>query len=136
MCVSARNPNLIPLQFQLLIFWSPVVASRLKRPDGSEEENTSRYGKLVDFIHSFDPNSQLPFCVVFASSFTESDLLCLVNMGVLPPVAMSLWTNWEGISPPTEDTHEFVAFTSFLSTDCGYLSVLSSGAFWIFMPSI
>lgn len=101
-----------------------------------KKKTTSRYWRLVDFIPPFDPNSQLPFCAFFALSFTEFDLLRLVNMGVLLLVAMCLWTNWEGISPPTEDTHEYVAFTSFLSTDCGYLSVLSFGAFSISMPSI
>jgi hypothetical protein len=42
-------------------------------------------------IPSIDPNSQLPFCGNYASIVSESDLLHLVEVGVLPRKELCSW---------------------------------------------
>jgi hypothetical protein len=73
----------------------------------------------MDVIPPLDPNSQLPFSGNYRSSVFEFALLYLVGMGVLPPKELSLWRVWEGVSIPTEDTHESVIFTPFLIRGLG-----------------
>jgi hypothetical protein len=77
----------------------------------------SQHGNLVDVIPPFNPNNLIPFFAFFKSSFSESNLLCLVDMGFLLLKELSQWRTWEMIFIPTKDTHEFVAFMSFLSMD-------------------
>lgn len=62
-----------------------VVAMAPKR------KTISQHGRFVDFVVPFDPNSQFPFTAFFASSVTETDLLHLVDMGVLLPMEVNLW---------------------------------------------
>jgi hypothetical protein len=81
------------------------------RSHGAQEEEVGRR----DGHHPFnDPNNQLPFCDNYASVVSESDLLHLVQIGVLPSKEMSLWRIWQGITVPMEDTHEFMVFVPFL----------------------
>jgi hypothetical protein len=43
-----------------------------------------KHGSVVPVIPPIDPNSQLPFSGNYASVVSESDLLHLVEIGVLP----------------------------------------------------
>jgi hypothetical protein len=78
-----------------------------------------KQGASTAVIPPIDPNSQLPFCGNHASLISESDLLHLVQMGVLPSKELSSWRVWEGITVPTEDTHESVVFVPFLIRGLG-----------------
>jgi hypothetical protein len=77
------------------------------------KKTSSHNGNLVDVIPLFDPNSLILFSSFFESSISDSDLLHLVDMGVLPPKELSRSRTWERIFVPTKDTHESVAFTTF-----------------------
>ena len=48
------------------------------------------------------------------SVVSESDLLCLVDVGVLPPKELCSWRICRGVTVPTEDTHESVVYVPFL----------------------
>ena len=61
-----------------------------------------------------DPKSHLPFAGNHMSVILESDLLHLVETGVLPPKELCSWRIWRGVTVPTEDTHEAIVFVSFL----------------------
>jgi hypothetical protein len=65
-------------------------------------------------IPPIDPNSQLPFASNHMSVVSESDLLHLVSVGVLPPKELCSWQICCGVTVPTEDTHEFVVYIPFL----------------------
>jgi hypothetical protein len=45
---------------------------------------------------------------------SESDLLHLVSIGVLPPKELCSWRICRGVTVPTEDTHESVVYVPFL----------------------
>jgi hypothetical protein len=61
-----------------------------------------------------DPNSQLPFAGNHMSVVSESDLLHLVSVGVLPPKELCSWRICCGVTVPTENTHESVIYIPFL----------------------
>jgi hypothetical protein len=65
-------------------------------------------------IPPIDPNSQLPFAGNHMSVVSESDLLHLVSVGVLPPKELCSWRICRGVTVPTEDTHESVIYIPFL----------------------
>jgi hypothetical protein len=65
-------------------------------------------------IPPIDPNSQLPFAGNHMSVVSESDLLHLVSVRVLPPKELCSWRICRGFTVPTEDTHEFVIYIPFL----------------------
>jgi hypothetical protein len=68
-------------------------------------------------IPPIDPNSQLPFAGNHMSVVSESDLLHLVSIGVLPPKELCSWRICRGVTFPTEDTHESVIYVPFLIRD-------------------
>jgi hypothetical protein len=68
----------------------------------------------VAIIPPIDPNSQLPFTGNHMSVVSESDLLHLVSIGVLPPKELCSWRICRGVTVPTEDTHESVIYVPFL----------------------
>jgi hypothetical protein len=65
-------------------------------------------------IPPIDPNSQLPFAGNHMSVVSESDLLHLVSVGVIPPKELCSWRICRGVTVPREDTHEFVVYIPFL----------------------
>jgi hypothetical protein len=65
-------------------------------------------------IPPIDPNNQLPFAGNHMSVVSESDLLRLVDVGVLPPKKLCSWRICHGVTIPTEDTHESVVYVPFL----------------------
>jgi hypothetical protein len=68
----------------------------------------------ASIIPPIDPNSQLPFAGNHMSIVSESDLLHLVSIGVLPPKELCSWRICRGVTVPTEDTHESVVYIPFL----------------------
>jgi hypothetical protein len=68
-------------------------------------------------IPPIDPNSQLPFAGNHMSVVSESDLLRLVDVGVLPSKVLCSWWICRGVTVPTEDTHESVVYVHFLIRD-------------------
>ena len=67
----------------------------------------------VAIISLIDPNSQLPFAGNHMSVISESDLLHLVDVGVLPPKGLCSWRICRGVTVPMEDTHESVVYVPF-----------------------
>jgi hypothetical protein len=65
-------------------------------------------------IPPINPNSQFPFAGNHMSIVSESDLLHLVSVGVLPPKELCSWQICRGVTVPTEDTHESVIYIPFL----------------------
>jgi hypothetical protein len=65
-------------------------------------------------IPPIDPNSQLSFAGNHMSVVSESDLLRLVDVGVLPPKELCSWRICHGVTVPTEDTHKSVVYVPFL----------------------
>ncbi|NAW18855.1 hypothetical protein FGF97_23365, partial [Salmonella sp. hn-f5] len=70
-------------------------------------------------IPAIDPNSQLPFAGNHMSVISETELLHLVSIGVLPPRELCSWRICHGVSIPTEDTHESVIYAPFLLRGLG-----------------
>jgi hypothetical protein len=68
-------------------------------------------------IPPIDPNNQLPFAGNHMSVVSESGLLHLVSVGVLPPKELCSWRICRGVTVPTEDTHESVIYIPFLIRD-------------------
>jgi hypothetical protein len=73
-----------------------------------------RQSFVAAIIPPIDPNSQLPFAGNHMSIILESDLLHLVDVGVLLPKELCSWQIFRGITVPTEDTHESVVYVPFL----------------------
>jgi hypothetical protein len=71
-------------------------------------------GSSAAVIPPIDPNSQLPFAGNHMSVVSESDLLHLTSIGVLPPKELCSWRVCHGVTVPTEDTHESVVYVPFL----------------------
>jgi hypothetical protein len=68
----------------------------------------------VATISPIDPNSQFPFAGNHMSVVSESDLLHLVSIRVLPLKEICSWRICRGVTVPTEDTHESVIYIPFL----------------------
>jgi hypothetical protein len=77
----------------------------------------SQHRNLVDLILPYDPNITIMFSTFFESSVSESDLLCLVGTGVLPPKELSQWRTWERI---------YVLFVCGLGLQMGTLEISST----------
>jgi hypothetical protein len=65
-------------------------------------------------IPPIDSNSQLPFAGNHMSVVSKSNLLHLVDVGVLPPKELCSWRICCGVTVLTEDTHESVVYVPFL----------------------
>jgi hypothetical protein len=72
------------------------------------------HNSVVVVIPPIDPNSQLSFAGNHMSVVSESDLLYLVDVGVLPPKELCSWWICRGVTIPTEDTLESVVYVPFL----------------------
>jgi hypothetical protein len=73
-----------------------------------------RQSSVAAIIPPIDPNSQLPFAGNHMSVISESDLLHLVDVGVLLPKVLYFWRICRGVTVLTEDTHESVVYVPFL----------------------
>jgi hypothetical protein len=65
-------------------------------------------------IPPIDPKSQLSFAGNHMSVVSESDLLHLVDVRVLPPKKLCSWQICRGVTVPMEDTHKSVVYVPFL----------------------
>jgi hypothetical protein len=70
-------------------------------------------------IPPINPNSQLPFAGNHMSVVSESDLLHLVSVGVLPPKELCSWRIYHGVTVLIEDTHKSVVYIPFLICSLG-----------------
>jgi hypothetical protein len=73
-----------------------------------------RQSTVAAIIPPIDSNSQLPFAGNHMSIISESNLLHLVEIGVLMPKELCSWWIYRGVTIPIEDTHESVVYVSFL----------------------
>jgi hypothetical protein len=78
-----------------------------------------RQSTAAAIIPPIDPKSQLPFTGNHMSIISESDLLHLVEIGVLLPKELCSWRICRGVTIPTEDTHESVIYVLFLICGLG-----------------
>jgi hypothetical protein len=78
------------------------------RPSGKPRVHPSQ-----SFLLSI-PTVSCPFAGNHMSVVSESDLLHLVSIGVLPPKELCSWRICRGVTVPTEDTHESVIYIPFL----------------------
>jgi hypothetical protein len=63
-----------------------------------------RQSTVAAIIPPIDPNSQFPFAGNHMSVISESDLLHLVEIGVLLPKELCSWRICHGVTVLTEDT--------------------------------
>jgi hypothetical protein len=76
-----------------------------------KRKNHSSAAVVIPLI---DPNSQLSFAGNHMSVVSQSNILHLVDVGVLPPKELCSWQICRGVTVPTEDTHESVVYVPFL----------------------
>jgi hypothetical protein len=103
-CFSASKPSLRSCDTA-----SAPLASKIEMAPKRKASSSS-----VAVIPPIDPNSQLPFAGNHMSVVSESDLLHLVSIRVLPPKELCSWRICHGVTVPTEDTHESVVYVPFL----------------------
>jgi hypothetical protein len=103
-CFSASKPSL-----RLCDTASAPLASKIEMAPNRKASSSS-----VAVIPPIDPNSQLPFAGNHMFVVSESDLLHLVSIGVIPPKELCSWRICHGVTVPTEDTHESVVYVPFL----------------------
>jgi hypothetical protein len=103
-CFSASKLSLRPCDNAYV-----PLASKIEMAPKRKASSSS-----VVVIPPIDPNSQLPFADNHMSVVSESDLLHLVSIGVLPPKELCSWRICRGVTVPTEDTHESVVYVPFL----------------------
>jgi hypothetical protein len=112
-CLCILSRSLAFLHPDLLCF----LAISLPPSSHSKIEMTPKQknqGSSAVSIPSLDPNSQLPFAGNHMSVISESNLLHLVSVGVLPPKELCSWRICRVVTVPTEDTHESVIYIPFL----------------------
>jgi hypothetical protein len=73
-----------------------------------------RQNSAAAIIPPIDHNSQLLFAGNHMSVVLESDLLHLVEVGILPPKELCSWRVCRGVTVPIEDTHESIIYVPFL----------------------
>jgi hypothetical protein len=112
-CLCILSPSLAFLHPDLLCFLAISLppSSRNKIEMAPKRKNQ---GSSVVSIPPLDPNSQLPFAGNHMSVVSESNLLHLVSVRVLPPNELCSWRICRGVTVPTEDTHESVIYIPFL----------------------
>jgi hypothetical protein len=111
LCILSPNFTFLPPNITLL----PSNFASLQSADEiamAPKRKNQNYDVVV--IPPIDPNSQLPFAGNHMSVVSESDLLQLVDVGILPPEELCSWWICRGVTVPTEDTHESVVYVPFL----------------------
>jgi hypothetical protein len=103
----ASEPPLFPFDFA-----STQPADEIAMAPKRKSQNSAAM-----IIPRIDFNSQLPFAGNHMSVVSESDLLHLVSVGVLPLKELCSWRICCGVTVPTEDTHESVVYIPFLIRD-------------------
>jgi hypothetical protein len=103
-CFPASRSSLLICNFAFALLAAEVEMAPKRKASSSS----------AAVIPPIDPNSQLPFAGNHMSVVSESDLLHLVSIGVLPPKELCSWQICCGVTVPTEDTHESVIYVPFL----------------------
>jgi hypothetical protein len=103
----ASEPPLFPFDFA-----SAQSADEIAMVPKRKNQNS-----IAAVIPPIDLNSQLPFTGNHMYVVSESDLLHLVSVRVLPPKELCSWRICHGVTVPTEDTHESVVYIPFLIHD-------------------
>ena len=103
-CRKAANITLLPSYFASLQSANEIAMAPKRKNQNS----------VAVLIPPIDSNSQLPFAGNHMSVVSESDLLHLVDVGILPPKELCSWRTCRGVTVPIEDTHESVVYVPFL----------------------
>jgi hypothetical protein len=111
LCVLSPNFTLLPPNITLLPsdFASLQSANEIAMAPKRKNQNSAAV-----VIPPIDPNSQLPFVGNHMSVISKSDLLHLVDVGILPPKELCSWRICRGVTVPIEDTHKSVVYVPFL----------------------
>jgi hypothetical protein len=110
LCILSPSPAfLLPDLLLPCDLASVQFASEIEIAPKRKSQNSS-----AAIIPHIDPNSQLPFTGIHMSVVSESDLLHLVSVGVLPPKELCSWRICRGVTVPSEDTHESIIYIPFL----------------------
>jgi hypothetical protein len=91
-----------------------------------------KLSSVAAVIPPIDPNCQLSFVGNHMSVVSKSDLLHIVDVGVLPPKELCSWQICRGVTVLTEDTHESVIYVPFSSAVLLFLFLPSSAVSLIF----
>jgi hypothetical protein len=110
-CLCILSPSFAFLHTYLLCSLAILLplSSKIEMAPKQKTQNSS-----VAIIPPIDPNSQLPFAGNHMSAVSESDLLHLVSIRVLPPKELCSWRICRGVTVSTEDTHESIIYIPFL----------------------
>jgi hypothetical protein len=111
LCVLSPNFTFLPPNIPLLPSNFTFVQSTDEIAMAPKRKNQNSAAVVIPPI---DPNSQLPFAGNHVSVVSESDLLHLVDVGILPLKELCSWRIYCGVTIPTEDTHESVVYVPFL----------------------
>ena len=107
-CFSASKPSLRSCDTT-----SAPLASKIEMAPKRKASNSS-----VAVIPPIDPNTQLPFAGNHMYVVSESDLLHLVSIGVLPPRELCSWRICRGVTvqqrTPTNPLFMFLFFSAVL----------------------
>jgi hypothetical protein len=103
-CFSASKLSLRSCDTASVLFASEIEMAPKQKASSSS----------ATVIPPIDPNSQLTFAGNHVLVVSESDLLHLMSIGVLPPKELCSWRVCHGVTVPTEDTHESIVYVSFL----------------------
>jgi hypothetical protein len=107
-CFSTSKPSLLSCDTA-----SAPLASKIEMAPKRKASSSS-----VAVIPPIDPNSQLPFAGNHMSVVSESDLLYLVSIGVLPPKELCSWRICQGSlfqqRTPTNPLFMFLFFSAVL----------------------
>jgi hypothetical protein len=112
LCIMSPNLPFLPQNIPLLSSDFTSVQSTDEIAMAPKRKNQNSAAVVIPPI---DPNSQLPFTGNHMSVVSESDLLRLVDVGVLPPKELCSWRICRRVIVPTEDTHEPVVYVLFFS---------------------
>jgi hypothetical protein len=129
LCVLSPNFTFLPPNITLLpsIFSSLQSANEIAMAPKRKNQNSAAV-----VIPPIDPNSQLPFAGNHMSVVSESHLLHLVDVGILPSKELCSWRICHGVTVPIEDTHESVVYVPFLVRGLALPFLPSSAAFLTF----
>jgi hypothetical protein len=114
LCILSPNFTFLPPNITLLPSDFASLQSANENAMAPKRKNQNSAAVVIPPI---DPNNQLPFIGNHMSVVTESDLLHLVDVGILPPKELCPWRICRGVTVLTEDTHESVVYVPFLVRD-------------------
>jgi hypothetical protein len=112
-CLCVLSPNFTSLPPNITLLPSDFASFQSADEIAMAPKRKNQNSAAV-VIPPIDPNSQLPFAGNHMSVVSESNLLHLVDVGILPPKELCSWRICRGVTVPIEDTHESVVYVPFL----------------------